>query len=127
MRYLKDCALLGNMKFVEEVKKHFGDVYLGEPLPNGTPILRITTVLPNFYCVSSATVEKDPLYVVVPESDIQNIWPGNDFDEVRFGTATTQGGQVLTSAVAVFKGTTGLYLCISPRGKAITDIGALGI
>ncbi|MBU2036837.1 hypothetical protein KJ866_01355 [Patescibacteria group bacterium] len=68
------------------------------------------------------------LYVVVPSENIENVWPGRlgEIDEVRFGTAT-KGDQAITQAVAVHKGLATLYLCLSPNGVLIDDIGALGI
>lgn len=127
MRHLKDAYIDGNLEETEKMKGLFGSVAFGRTLFDEQRVRFSLKVLTNFYRDSMADKTGSPLYVVVPNLEITSVWPGTEFDEVKFGTATTNGVQVVTPAVAIFKDLSGLYLCLKPEGKIISEIGSLGI
>lgn len=86
-------------------------------------------VLPNFYSCGQATIENAPLFILIPDQELAGVWPGRSFDEIKLGTATKQpGGTTLTKGVGIFKGKTGLYICLSPvENPDDLEIGSLGM
>jgi hypothetical protein len=119
---ISEAVIDGNASDIAEMKRIFGKIEFrgsGE-----TPLLCLTRVLPNFYKDSAG---KNPLYVLAPyKNPISLVWPGEGFDEVKYGTATA-GKKIVTGAVAVFKDRAGLYFCLTPAGSRIKEIGSLGI
>lgn len=132
MRSLRNATIVGDRAAVANVRNLFGHIDfasagLGGAAENGPPVtLRITRVLANCYKVSDATPESAPLYILVPDTTITLVWTGTDHQEIRYGTAM-QGDKPITGAVCIFKGTCGLYFCLTPAGEQIDDTGALGI
>lgn len=127
MQYLKNLAISGWGEHVDKIRELFGSVYLGgrdEEIK-----LEITRDFPNYYRTSCPENHEDALlYVVVPDKRIANVWPDRleKFDGVKIGTAM-EGGEILTMAVAIHKGLVTLYLCMTPNGRLITNVGSLGI
>lgn len=123
-------------EFKRQVIKQFGDVDLGVRSIRGTGgiSLRVTKILPNFYSNSNAgtePVEKNPIFILVPEVSLDYVHPDKSCETVRFGTAERHAGHVgLVRAIGLFKGTAMLYVCLDPLEEAdvqALEIGSLGM
>lgn len=129
MDYLERMQVRGDPEHAKRVKEIFGKLYLGGTDENLT--LTITRVFPNTYRTASPG-ENDLLYIAVPEETIDKVWPEplKDYDVVKYGSATVSVrsvGDILIPAIALHKGTVGLYLCLVPEGVLIKSANALGI
>jgi hypothetical protein len=119
-------------RFKREVIALFGDVQVGSK-----GVARITwradKILPNYYGnpLAGQEPEKNPIYILVPDTDVEVVWPGRGFDDVKFGTADRhRGGPNITTAVGIFKGTALLYICLKPLSETEVDeleVGSLGM
>ena len=128
---LKDVDIQGNRADVEAVKDSWGEVEFalcdGVCMLGIEPVrMRITRVLANYYRTPFATPETAPLFILVPYKTVRSIWPRDQGDDVRYGTAR-KDSEVVTGALVVHKGFKGLYFCLSPEGERIDDVGSLGI
>ena len=112
------------------VLQSFGNIDIG----GADRLARVTfsadIVLPNFYGNGQATIEKDPLYVLIPDQEISHVWPCG-VGAMKFGKATVHPtDKKICSAVGIYKGTSMLYICLSPVPKELQskiEIGSLGM
>ncbi len=122
-------------KYKREVRELFGDVDVHWDYRNRKRItFSANKVLPNFYRTPHAgneSVEKNPLYVLVPDQTVRNVWIGRTGEELRYGTAERhKDHSVLTLAVGIFKGQALLYICLNPLDEAgveSLEVGSLGM
>ncbi len=114
MDYLMQCIIDGQPKVVSEIKNIFGKVYFSFDMAKHTnEFLLIKEV------VSKQNVYPgcDTLYVVYPSKRIRAVWPGTNFDDIRYGTASDTRGILITPAILIKKEKNALYLCLSPEGR----------
>lgn len=123
-------------EYKRKVKKLFGDVDLGirSIRGNGRISLTATKILPNFYRNSNAgnePIEKNPIFILVPDVSLDYVHPDKSCEAVRFGTAERHVGHVgLVRAIGLFKGTAMLYICLDPMEEVdiqALEIGSLGM
>ena len=121
-------------KYAEIIRQEFGEIQFGTlGIRNEELFFHANTALANIYRKFGATVEGAPLYILVPNHPIQVLWPEGVGDEVKFGTAFTGPNgkrEELTTAVGVFKGITGVYICLKPltdREASLLEEGCLGM
>ncbi len=120
----------GNETIQNTIKNLVGGVELC-PLEIMEDVVTLTIhqTLPNFYRESDATAEKTPLFILVPNTALANVWPDDvkRYDMIRFGTAR-KGSEVITHGVVFHKGQIGVYICMSPLPpKCKLEVGFLGI
>ena len=85
-------------------------------------------VEPNHYRQSCATVDTAPLYIIVPDMDIIQVWPCLN-DGTKFGMASF-GSRNIVQGFGIFKRLKGLYICLKPISKDQLDLiwsGSLGM
>ncbi|MDO8510160.1 MAG: hypothetical protein Q7S15_00855 [bacterium] len=118
-------------KHAEVVRREFGGVVVGSRFREDSPSFMANIILPNFYRHNSATVENAPLYVLVPNCEIDMVWPLNVGDEFKYGVSFDPEKQKkLSEAVGIFKDTTCLYICLHPLSNEEAmrlQINALGM
>ena len=122
-------------KYKREVRELFGDVDVHWDYQYRKRItFSANKVLPNFYGTSKAgdePVEKNPLYILVPDQTVRCVWISRIGESIRYGTAERhKDNSVLTPAVGIFRGQALLYICLNPLDEAdveLLEIGSLGM
>jgi hypothetical protein len=130
MQYLVNTQIIGEPDKVETIKKFFGNVYLGGTTEDEI-VLTIKKVLTMPAKIPPEKPETVQIYVLVPDKDIGKIWLDrlNEFDGVKYCTATRGGALIIMQAVAVLKGKAILYLCLPSAhfGDEVMEGDYLGI
>jgi hypothetical protein len=126
--YLKNAGFTGDQADVAEVLKNFGDLYLGgghlePPVPN---YFFIVKKFVNWYKDNEGI---KPLYVLIPNRIIFNVWPDNleNYLDVKYGTATKNRIPITGGVVIQNKDRVGLYVCLDPAGEVLEDGDGFGI
>lgn len=133
MQYLKDTKIIGSKHHVSNLRKLFGMTYFGQ----GGIILELTHVFANgvyggVSLASKRSVKNEPLYILVPNKEIDAVWPPamcqscTDF-EVRFGPASRVGGTHICNAVSIRIGRSVMYLCLDPNGRLVDKSSNMGV
>lgn len=143
MQYLKDTKITGPKRHVKNLRELFGMTYFGTVV-TGEARLELTHVLANkgYVGVCNAetrpTIGKTPLYVVVPNCQLDAVWAPSRNKlpveicetgevEVRFGPASQIGNIHICNAVGIRIDRAVLYLCLDPNGRLVDDTSNLGV
>jgi hypothetical protein len=119
----------------QAILKEFGNIDIGIAITEdnkktGRLTASADIVLPNYYGNANPTIEKDPLYILIPDNEITHVWPCG-VGAMKYGIAEVHTtGQKICNGVGIYKGTSMLYICLQPVPPEFVsklEIGSLGM
>jgi len=122
MNYLERVSFSGEAGDIKLIQQKFGMVYVGNPIDKVPIHFRIKRFRNRW--ISNAA-DPPPLFVLIPNIVIQNVWPEwiHRVGKVKYGTSSAGVSGVLVQ----HPDGEGIYICLSPEGYKLEDSDSFGI